>query len=144
MAKSYFQRRPLMQRSNSIDILRAIAVVLMVTCHFVLFLSAPDGQYPAWYVFADYGLGGSPAAMFLFLAGMSLMLSFHASRSKQIPEATIVKRALTRGVVLFLFGILLQVIVWGYDCLWDWDILTAIASCLILLTLMRNFKPAPL
>jgi uncharacterized membrane protein len=133
-----------MQRLNSIDILRALAIVLMVTCHFVMFLSAPDGAYPALYVFADYGLGGSPASMFLFLAGMSLILSFQASRNKQIPEAAIVSRGLMRGVVLFIFGILLQVVVWGYECLWDWDVLTAIASCLLLLILMRNLKPAHL
>jgi uncharacterized membrane protein len=133
-----------MKRFNSIDILRAIAIVLMVTCHFVLFLSSPEGAYPGMYVFADYVLGGSPAAMFLFLAGVSLLLSIQASRARQLSEAAIVGRGLVRGVVLFIFGIILQVIVWGSDCLWDWDVLTAIASCLLLLVLMRNLKAAHL
>ena len=116
----------------------------MVMCHFVIYLSPPDGGFPGVYLFSDHVLGDPPAPIFLFLVGMSFILSVNAGRQRGLDESSIVRRGVIRALVIFCFGLVFMVIVWGYDSLWDWDVLTTIAAALLLLVPMRNLKPSHL
>ena len=75
-----------MRRLDSIDIARAIAIFLMVMCHFTIYITRPEGVFPNIYFFGDHILGDFPAAMFLFLVGVSLCLSINKSRQNGILE----------------------------------------------------------
>jgi len=130
-----------MKRLNSIDIARALAIFLMVMCHFTIYITRPEGTYSNIFFFGDHILGDFPAAMFLFLVGASLSVSINKSRQYKIPETSIFVRLIIRGAVLFIFGIVFETVVWGYKDTFDWDILTAIGSCIILLAFVRNISP---
>ena len=129
-----------MKRLNSIDIARAIAIFLMVMCHFTIYITRPEGAYPNIFFFGDHILGDFPAAMFLFLVGVSLSVSISKSRQYGIPESTLLFRLIIRGAVLFIFGLIFETVVWGYKDAFDWDILTTIGSCIILLAFLRNIS----
>jgi uncharacterized membrane protein len=133
-----------MKRLNSIDIARAIAIFLMVMCHFIIYITRPEGSYPNIYFFGDHILGDFPAAMFLFLVGISLCVSINKSRQNGIPESSLFSRLIIRGAVIFIFGIIFITVVWGHKHTFDWDILTTIGSCIIILALLRNLSPKQL
>jgi len=143
------ERKPLSLEANvkrlaSIDIARAIAIFLMVMCHFTIYITRPEGSYPNIYFFGDHILGDSPAATFLFLVGVSLCISIDRSRQKGIPEFSLVSRLVIRGAVLFTFGVAYLIVFWGYRHAFDWDILTTIGSCIILLAFLRDLSPKQL
>jgi len=133
-----------MKRLASVDIARAIAIFLMVMCHFTIYITRPDGLYPNVYFFGDHILGDSPAATFLFLVGVSLCISIDRSRQHDVPESSLLFRLVIRGAVLFVFGMVYLMVVWGYGHAFDWDILTTIGSCIILLAFLRKLSPKQL
>ena len=65
-----------MKRLESIDVLRAVAILLMVQIHFVVYL-APASSGPAWLGTLSQVLAAFPLPIFTFLVGMSLCLSLH-------------------------------------------------------------------
>jgi len=69
-----------MKRLNSIDMARALAIVMMIMCHFTIYMTRPDGAYPGIFFFSDHVLGDSPAAIFLFLVGLCLSISVNQSK----------------------------------------------------------------
>ena len=130
-----------MKRLACVDVARAIAIFLMVMCHFTIYITRPEGSYPYVFFFGDHILGDSPAALFLFLVGVSLCISIDKSRQNGVGEPSILFRLIIRGVVLFVFGLVFEAVVWGSSQAFDWDILTTIGSCIILLAILRNLSP---
>ena len=61
------------KRLASIDVLRAIAILLMVQVHFVENLSPREASSAALYDLSE-ALGMLPAPIFAFLVGLSLWL----------------------------------------------------------------------
>lgn len=129
-----------MKRLNSIDIARALAIVLMIMCHFTIFMTRPEGAYPGTFFFGDHILGDFPAAMFLFLVGLCLSISVNQSKQNGMPESSILSRLIIRGAVVFIFGMIFGIIVWGYENTFDWDILTTIGSSIIIVAFLRNLS----
>jgi uncharacterized membrane protein len=130
-----------MKRLACVDVARAIAILLMVMCHFTIYITRPDGSYPYVYFLGDHILGDSPAALFLFLVGVSLCISTDRSRQSGVGESSVFRRLIVRGVVLFVIGLVFEAVVWGWSQAFDWDILTTIGSCIILLAILRNLSP---
>lgn len=123
-----------MRRLHAIDILRALAIIWMVQIHFVDNLGyLAQRDTPLYAVFVWFGF--IPAPLFTFLAGASLFLSLR----KHPPEAARA-RVLQRGVILFGVGLVHNLINWGWDALFDWDILTLIGSALIIVYLLRRLN----
>lgn len=93
-----------------IDILRAIAVIMMITFHLIFDL----------YFFSDYDfdvdqgfwlfLARSTAIIFIFLVGVSLTLSY--SKRKRREESKLFLRYLKRGLKIFSYGLLISLITW--------------------------------
>jgi uncharacterized membrane protein len=126
-------------RYDSIDILRGLAIIGMVLCHAVIYTSRPgEGEFPWVNFFADQIIGDWPAALFLFLSG----LSFIISSQKATSEIALFLKTIKRFVVLFITGLLFLVVVWGHADVFDWDILTTIATSLLILYFLRNL-PLP-
>ena len=119
-------------RYVSIDILRTIAIVLMVVVHFMENLSG-----------ADWAPAGFGAPLFTFLAGISYRLWLNAQEARGRSDSDISKVSIRRGLFLFVLGFAFNVLVWLPEDTFNWDVLTLIGVSLILLNLVRNL-PLPI
>jgi len=120
-----------MKRVDSVDVLRALALVGMVICHYPIYLSSSTGPEPMVYFLANHLLGGDFAASwFVFLVGVSQVLSARKRAPGQLPDTV---RVWIRGGAIFIMGLLFLLLVQGYEELWVWDILTFIGAATIVL-----------
>lgn len=125
-----------MRRYRSIDIMRTIAIAFMVLCHFTIYLAPEyESAHAIFFLIADHGVGDLAAPFFIFLAGMSQQISYQ----KHAGDKSMFKfRNVVYGIVLFLFGLLFEGAVWGFEHTFGWDVLTLIATAVILLFFLRR------
>ncbi len=114
-------------RLRSIDLLRAIAILIMIAVHFVENLA---GTVPA--------IAGLGAPTFIFLSGTSYHIWLCAQRRRRTPEVEITRRTLRRALFLFVVGLLFNVLVWLPEDIFNWDILTLIATGYLVLAGARH------
>lgn len=119
-------------RYLSIDILRTVAIFLMVIVHFVENLSGSK--------FVPSGFG---APLFTFLSGVSYQLWVNSQVAKGKTETEISKITIRRGLFIFGVGFLFNVFVWLPEDTFNWDILTFIGAAMMFLNLVRNL-PTPI
>jgi uncharacterized membrane protein len=125
-----------MRRLDSVDVLRAMALVSMLICHYPIYLSSGAGNDAMLYFFANHLLGGDFAASwFVFLVGLSQVLS---ARKRATDENSNISRVIVRGGAIFIIGLLFLLIIQGYQELWAWDILTFIGATTIILLICRK------
>ena len=128
-------------RFPSIDLLRAVAIALMVTVHFVENLSG------AWGEGVDFNRvgwlpAGFAAPLFTFLSGVSYAIWSDGLSRRGVSDGEISKRTVRRGLFLFGLGITFNVLVWLPEETFNWDILTFIGSSLLVLAACRTIPPA--
>ncbi len=127
------------ERILSIDVMRGFALICMVLVHFMIFYGN-DGAVDTWpYFILNHVLGDWGAACFLMMMGMSQVLS--GRKHEGDGNRILFKRALIRGVFIFLVGILMLALAWGPYQIWQWDILTLMGFATILLFFCR-FLPS--
>jgi uncharacterized membrane protein len=114
-------------RYISIDILRAVAIVMMVLVHFMENLGG-----------ADWAPAGVGAPLFTFLVGVSYRLWLDSQEEKKRPAHEITATSLRRGLFLFVLGFAFNVLVWLPEDAFNWDVLTLIGSGLLLLCAIRD------
>ena len=121
-------------RYAAIDVLRTLAIILMVIVHFL--------ENLAGVTWAPAGFG---APMFGFLAGVSYRISILSQIAKGRSDAEISRSTLRRGLIICLIGFLFNVLVWLPADTFNWDVLTLIGSAILLLGLIRDLPtPVPL
>lgn len=120
-------------RYASIDLLRAVAIVLMVIVHFTENLSGV-GWAPA----------GFGAPLFAFLAGVSFRIWLKSQEQKGTPDGDITRTAVRRGLFLFALGFAFNVSVWLPEDTFNWDVLTALGTALVFLGVFRRLPPVVL
>lgn len=126
-----------MKRFDSIDVLRAIALIAMIICHYPIYLSSGEGNDAFLLFLTNHLLGGDfGASWFVFLVGVSQVVS--AKRRKIIQYKFNDLHVLIRGVAIFFIGLLFLLIIQGYSQLWAWDILTFIGAAIIILLYCRQ------
>jgi uncharacterized membrane protein len=125
-----------MGRLHSIDVLRALAILLMVQIHFVENLSS--GESAGWLYDLSQAFGMLSAPLFTFLVGVSLYLSATKQAARGRSSALIVTRAFKRGAFLFVAGLVFAVVIWLPDQVFDWDILTLIGASIPIVVLLRR------
>jgi uncharacterized membrane protein len=137
-------RRP-QTRLASVDVLRAIAIVLMTVVHFVENLAG------SWDVVDGLFLGASrywwlptgfAAPMFTFLSGASYRLWADAQRARGRTDAELTKITVRRGLFLILLGFAFNVLVWMPEDVFNWDILTLIGIATLALDVARRVPAA--
>ncbi|MCE9631910.1 MAG: DUF1624 domain-containing protein [Planctomycetia bacterium] len=128
-------------RQPSIDILRAVAIVLMVIVHFAENLSGTYGSdggtflgaYRYWWLPTGFA-----APLFTFLSGVSYRLWADARERRGRDDEATSKATVRRGLFLILLGLAFNVLVWLPEDIFNWDILTLIGTSLIVLDLVRR------
>lgn len=119
------------KRYFSVDVLRAIAILLMIQIHFVENLSRRAASSSILYDISKF-LGLLSAPTFTFLAGLSIWLWL---KDKSLSSAKVLRRqAIRRG--LLLFGIALAFVSLGSQLLFFSTefILMILAPLLFLMT----------
>ncbi len=125
-----------MKRIDSIDVLRALAIIFMVLCHFPVNLSPATGEYPWVYFFSNHIIGDFAASMFLVLVGVSQVLSSGKTGHVPIGLQFWKDRAIKRGAFIFVVGLIFSMSVRGWEAVFEWDILTLIGASLIAIRLL--------
>ena len=137
-------RRP-QTRLASVDVLRAIAIVLMTVVHFVENLAGSwdfvDGLFLGasryWWLPTGFA-----APMFTFLSGASYRLWADAQRARGRTDAELTKITVRRGLFLILLGFAFNVLVWMPEDVFNWDILTLIGIATLALDVARRVPAA--
>jgi uncharacterized membrane protein len=119
-------------RLASIDILRTVAIVVMVFTHF--------GENLSNYSPLFAGLG---APLFVFLSGVSFFLWSEARLARGTTEEDLTRISVRRGLFIFCAGFAFNLVVWLPEDLFNWDVLTFIGSALLILEGARRM-PAPI
>lgn len=114
-------------RFASIDILRTVAIVVMVLVHFGENLG---GHTP---FFAGFG-----APLFVFLSGASYFLWSDARLSRGADETEISKISVRRGLFVLGTGFAFNLFVWLPEEIFIWDVLTFIGVALLILNVARR------
>jgi uncharacterized membrane protein len=96
------------KRFWEIDSLRGIAIVMMVVFHLLFDLNYFGGYglslHSGFWLF----FGRSTAAIFLFLVGVSLTLSYSRVRGK--PGKEVWEKYIRRGVRIFIYGLVITLV----------------------------------
>jgi len=122
-------------RYVSIDVLRTVAIAIMVIVHFVENLSGLGHWVP----------GGFAAPLFSFLVGVSYRLWLVSQEERGKSDIDISKITIRRGLFLLGVGFLFNVFVWLPEDVFNWDVLTFIGSAMIFLNVVRKMpSPIPL
>ena len=118
-------------RHTSIDILRSMAIAVMVVVHFGENLS---GWTPPFA-----GLG---APVFAYLSGVSWVLWWRGRLARGATDEEISRTTIRRGLFVFGVGVLFNVVVWMPEDVFNWDVLTFVGSGLLVLEVARRM-PRP-
>jgi len=118
-------------RYASIDILRTIAIFLMVLIHFLENLSG-----------TNWNVAGLSAPIFSFLVGMSYFLWIEGLDRKGKSEQDISKASIRRGAFLFGLGFAFNILVWLPEDTFNWDILTLVGVAYFTLNVARKLPVA--
>ncbi|MCY2973657.1 MAG: heparan-alpha-glucosaminide N-acetyltransferase domain-containing protein [Planctomycetota bacterium] len=118
-------------RFSSIDVLRMVAIFVMVIVHFAENLSG--------VVVPITGFG---APLFVFLSGLSYRLWVHGLEATGTRDEEISKRSIRRGLFIFGCGFAFNLIVWLPEDLFNWDVLTFIGFSMLVLNGMRRLPLA--
>ena len=119
------------QRILSIDLLRGFALIFMVLIHFMVYFGNQEAVHTWLYFVLNHGMGDWGAGAFLMMMGMSQALS--DQKHKDLTQRGLFRRIVTRGVFLFLAGLLLQALARGPEDLWRWDILPLMGFATVVL-----------
>ena len=118
-------------RFASIDILRTVAIVVMVFVHFGENLSG----YTPW-------MSGFGAPLFVFLSGASYFLWSDGRLARGASEEEVTKVSVRRGLFVFGAGFAFNLLVWLPEGIFNWDVLTFIGAALLFLNVVRHM-PGP-
>ncbi len=130
-----------MKRYLSIDILRGLAIILMIQVHFVENLSPRESSSAVLYDIS-MRLGSFSAPFFSFVSGLSYFLWVRKQESLRCKDKEITRITLRRGLFLFGLGIAFNFCIWLPQDTFNWDILTLIGTSLLFLAYARKL-PAP-
>ena len=126
-------------RIPSLDFLRGIAVLLMVQQHTGYWFWQSGGsiaslitKYPAMVIMN--GLGGLAAPIFIALAGAGTTLSYAAGKTD--------RGIFFRGILLIVFGYLLNILTPAWFAPWSWYVLHLIGFGMCLSPIIRKMNSA--
>ncbi len=136
------------RRLRYVDWLRGFAVLLMMQTHAYDAWLSPAAKETTFFVVSRY-LGGYPAALFLFLAGVSLALVAHGRQRRGEPSGRIARQALGRAGMVLVYAVFFRLWMYsasgftGREDLFRVDVLNCIGLSLgILAVVVLPWKPS--
>lgn len=117
-----------------IDALRGLAVLLMMEQNIGIWLWRPDGPMHFFnhpFLYSLNGIGGLAGPLFITLAGISAALFVHTHPLKD-------RTLILRGVVIMLFGYLMNFLTPGFFSMGSWFTLHIIGFAILLTPLFRR------
>ena len=102
------------ERFWEIDALRGIAVVAMVLYHFSYDLAFFAGLFDVGFFRSGLGLGAGRVigGSFIFLAGLSLTLSYGRATASRSAGESLFRKYLLRGLRIFSCGMAITLVTW--------------------------------
>jgi len=132
-----------------IDWMRGLACILMFQTHVYDSWLAPSARSGKFYQLSQM-IGGMPAPMFLFLAGVSMALLTQSLRKKGFSMGAKIETTLRRGFKIFLLGLAFRAQEFILGLPWaPWkdllrvDILNTIGLALMLMGLVISLSQTP-
>jgi uncharacterized membrane protein len=135
-------------RLGYIDWLRGVAIILMIQAHAIDSWLLPDARGGRFYRWSQF-LAGAPAPLFLFLAGLSLVLVTTRMADRGATQAAIVRDAARRGLQVIGYALAFRVLVFATSGFTDArnllraDVLNCIGlsmlACAILVVPLRSW-----
>lgn len=119
------------QRYQAIDAMRTTAIILMIFCHFCIFLSSGENPDNFLHFFANHLIGDFAAPIFLFIVGVSLAIAINRYNRRKI---------ILRSTSIIIFGMLLSACLHEPINAFDWDILPLIGIASGFLFLCRKIS----
>ena len=134
-----------MKRLVYLDVLRGVAILLMVTDHAFDWWLDSAGNAGPWGRWTEFA-GTLAAPLFLFLVGIGMALSSRLAERKGKPRPDVVIHFLRRGALLFLSGYLLNLLIFytgsNSQDIWSVDVLHTIGLSIIFMIPLL-WQPAP-
>jgi uncharacterized membrane protein len=126
-------------RFLSFDILRTLAILVMICEHFSENWSENIAP-PEWADFVWFA-GQLPPAFFVLLVGLSYSLWLGVQKRAGRSEDEIVKYSLRRGFAVLALGFAVNIFLWKPETTFHWDILLLIGASSLILVPLRNWRP---
>jgi len=127
------------QHLPSLDVMRGIAIILMIQVHFVENLSPWEASTGFLYGISAV-LGMLPAPLFGFLTGLSLWIWLRRRESSGVSPARIRVMAYRRGFFLFTAGLAFAFFIWLPKEVFSWDILTFLGASTFVVYALRRLS----
>src|ERR671932_1526594 len=114
LRSSWDKMRLMRGRLWEIDALRGAAVIAMVAYHFSYHLAYFAHLFDVRFFWSGLGLNAGRAigATFIFLAGLSLTLSYRRWAASQPSGQKLFLKYLERGMRIFSYGLLITLVTW--------------------------------
>ena len=114
-------------RLESVDILRGLAIAMMVFTHFFDF-TINSHLISSKLIFAANTLASYLSVpLFYFIVGYTLVISLNEKRRKGYSDRDLTKYILVRSSLIYLVGFILNIYNEGLDRVWHWETLQIIA-----------------
>ena len=130
--KNFMSSEIRQKRVMTIDLLRGIAIFLMLMAHVDTYWLEPESLWVIGIKFSILQIMGS--SNFTFVAGIGFAFSFQNNLKKSTSRVLTIKKSLSHTIVLIIVSFVfngLQVLISGFGLsgLWAWNILQCIAFC---------------
>jgi len=132
----------LTERFWEIDLLRGIAIIMMIVFHLLYDLD----HFGAYNLTGHSGFlfyfARATATIFLLLVGISLTLSFSRATNRQKTKTKLYRKYLKRGSTIFAWGLVITVLTWLFlrEGFVVWGILHLIGISIILAYPLLKFR----
>ncbi len=128
-------------RIHSIDLLRALAILIMIFGHFGLWFLDGDELSWGWWDYFGMWFGPIGAPIFLICVGFSLVF-YVENKKKRSTEKELQNAVLRRGGFLWGFGYILNLLIEGFSRWWIWNIivLIGVSTIITFFTLKLSIK----
>ena len=114
-------------RLDSIDILRGLAIAMMIFTHFFYYTINPALIYNKLLFYVADLASFFSVPLFYFTIGYTLSISIKEKRRKGHSDSELTNYLLVRSCLIYFLGFVLNIDEVGFDQLWEWSTLQMIS-----------------
>jgi uncharacterized membrane protein len=128
-------------RLESIDIIRGLAIAMMIFTHFFYYSINPALIYNTLVFYVADLASYFSVPLFYFTIGYTLVISINEKRRKGHTDSELTKYILARSCLIYFFGFVLNIDEVGFDQVWEWSTLQMISiGYIVTYFLLRRSK----